>query len=249
MTKSTNRQFYDGPEVLISECNGVRSLHLNGSMVQSAMRITAPNELELVYTQCMMGFLLFNPDPVHMLLIGLGGGSLAKFIYHNLSNTRITVVEINPKVVSAASQYFELPQENNRFEIIISEGGQFIAKQPLSTDVIMIDGFDDDYQAPSLCSQEFYDQARRMLTRNGMLVINLLSRDKQVKTLLRRIEQSFNGQMIAMLSEIRGNLIVFAFKRNPRKHSWKSLRKAAYELEKQYALPFTDFVAKMQKYD
>lgn len=234
--------------MLISECNGVRSLHLNGSMVQSAMRISAPNELELVYTQCMMGFLLFQPDPDQILLIGLGGGSLAKFIYHNLPNTRLTVVEVNPQVVTAACQYFELPQENNRFEIIISEGGQFIATQSRSPDVIMVDGFDDEYQAPSLCSQEFYDQARQMLARDGILVINLLSRDKNVKTFLRRIELSFKGQMIAMLSEIRGNLIVFAFRSNPRKHSWKSLRKTANKLEKQYALPFTDFVSKMQKY-
>ncbi|SER44527.1 spermidine synthase [Nitrosomonas sp. Nm51] len=244
----TKKRFYKGPEVIISESNGVRSLHLNGSMVQSAMRIAEPNELELVYTQCMMGFLLFYPKPEKILMIGLGGGSLAKFVYHYMPDTRIIVAEINPQVVTVAYQYFELPQESDRFEIIIAEGGQLIAAHSISPDVIMVDGFDDDYQTPCLCTQEFYDQTRRMLNRNGILVVNLLSSDKQVNTLLQRIERSFNGHMIAMLSEMRGNLIVFAFKNNPGRHSWKSIRKTADKLEKQFPLPFTEFVSKLQKY-
>ncbi|MDR4514066.1 polyamine aminopropyltransferase [Nitrosomonas sp.] len=248
MSEKTKKRFEKGPEVIVSELNGVRSLHLNGSMVQSSMRIAAPNELELVYTQCMMGFLLFYPKPEKILMIGLGGGSLVKFVYHHMPETRITVAEVNPQVIAAAYQYFELPQENDRFEIIVAEGGQFVVMQSISPDVIMVDGFDDDYQIPSLCSQEFYDQTRQMLNKNGMLVVNLLSRDKQVKTLLQRIERSFNGHLIAMMTEIRGNLIVFAFKNNPGKFSWKSIRKTANKLEKQYPLPFAEFVSKLQKY-
>lgn len=78
MTSGSMSDTYDDFELMLSEQDGVRSLHLGGSMVQSAMRIAAPNELELVYTQCMMGFLLFHPKPGHVLMIGLGGGSLAQ---------------------------------------------------------------------------------------------------------------------------------------------------------------------------
>ena len=60
----------------------MRCLHLGSSMVQSAMLLKAPNDLQLVYTQYMMGFLLFHPHPRDILMIGLGGGSLAKFVYH-----------------------------------------------------------------------------------------------------------------------------------------------------------------------
>lgn len=81
-----------------------------------------------------------------------------------------------------------------------------------------------------------------------MLVSNLLSRDKQLKTYLQRIENSFNGHILAMMAEIKGNLIVFAFKNNPGKHSWKSIRKNALKLEKHYPLPFSEFVTKLQKY-
>ena len=44
-------------EIQLSEQGGVRTLHLGSSSVQSAMRLAAPNELELVYTRCMMAFM------------------------------------------------------------------------------------------------------------------------------------------------------------------------------------------------
>lgn len=248
MAKATRPYSHDNPEVTISEQDGIRSLHLGGSMVQSAMRIAAPNELELVYTQCMMGFLLFHPKPANMVLIGLGGGSLAKFVYHYLPDTRITVIETNRQVIAAAYQYFSLPDEDDRFEMVLAEGSRFITEQPVAADIIMVDGFDDDYQVSSLCSQDFYDQAKRRLNKNGILVVNFLSRDKQLKTWLQRIEKSFDGHVIAMMAEIRGNLIVFAFKNNPGKHSWKTIKQSAQKLQKQYPLPFSEFVTKLQKY-
>lgn len=217
-------------------------------MIQSAMRISAPNELELVYTQCMMGFLLFHPKPKTILMIGLGGGSLTKFVYHYLPDSRITVVEINQQVITAAYQYFELPNENERFEIVLTNGADYIARQALTADVIMVDGFNDDYQIPALCSQEFYDHAKHCLNKHGILVINLLSSDQQLKTWLQRIENSFNGHILAMMAEMHGNLIVFAFKNNPKRHSWKTIKKNAEKLEEQYPLPFLEFVAKLQTY-
>lgn len=248
MAKSIKRRLCSNPEVIISERDGVRSLHLNGSMVQSAMRISAPNELELVYTQCMMGFLLFHQKPEKILMIGLGGGSLVKFVYHHMPDSQITVIETNSQVIAAAFQFFELPDENDRFKIIMAEGSQYIAEHPETADIIIVDGFDDDYQAPSLCSQDFYEAAQRCLNKNGILVTNLLSCDKRIKTYLQRIENSFDGHVLAMLAETMGNLIVFAFKHNPGKNSWKSIQKNALKLEKLYPLPFSDFVAKLQKY-
>jgi len=236
------------PELAISEQDGVRLMHLGGTMVQSAMRLAAPNDLELVYTQCMMGFMLFHPNPGHVLMIGLGGGSLAKFVYHYLPESRVTVVEPYRQVIMAAQQYFHVPQDDNRLSIVEAEGVQYINRDNVSADIIMVDGFDDDNQVQSLCSQDFYNRTKRVLSRNGMLVVNLLSQDKYLKTLLQRIEITYDGHIIAMMAEIRGNLIVFAFRSNPGKWSWKSIRKHAQKLENQYPLPFCNLVTKLQKY-
>ena len=86
---------FDAPFVV--NVDGVRSLHFTMGEVQSSMRTDRPDELELDYTRTMMGFLLLNPQPRAIAMIGLGGGSLAKFCHRHLPSARITAVENNPR--------------------------------------------------------------------------------------------------------------------------------------------------------
>src|SRR4051812_44343848 len=85
---------YGKPFVI--EDQGVRALHFAPDQVQSAMRLAAPDALNFRYTREMMGWLLFLPKPREVLMLGLGGGSLAKFCFRQLPATRITVVENDP---------------------------------------------------------------------------------------------------------------------------------------------------------
>src|ERR687894_575424 len=86
----------------VSERYGVRTLHIGSDTVQSAMRLTRPIDLELSYTRSMMAFMLFMPRPREVLMIGLGGGSVAKFVYHRLPSARVKAVEVSPQVVAIA---------------------------------------------------------------------------------------------------------------------------------------------------
>lgn len=235
-------------DIAISEHHGVRLLHLGGASIQSAMRIDAPNELELLYTQYMMGFLLFNSHPAQVAMIGLGGGSLAKFVYHRMPQTKTIVIENNQQVIDAATHFFALPANDDRFQVVLADGAQFVEDDAVHVDILMVDGFDDGEQIAALCSASFYDRAYEALGSEGILVVNLLSRDKRVNIYLQRISERFGGRIVAMLSEPQGNLIVFAFKKSPGKVAWKSLRSRATTLAEQYHLPFPDLVSKFRKY-
>lgn len=233
--------------VHLSEQHGVRALHLGNSMVQSAMRLAAPNQLELAYTRCMMGFMLFHPHPADILMIGLGGGSLAKFVYHRLYSTRTTVIEINPQVIAAARSYFLVPPDDERLQVLMGEGGEYVASHPASTDVLMVDGFDDGCQVASLCTEDFYNHARAALKRNGVLVVNLLSRGRGFQNYMRRIDNSFSGHVSTLAADPHGNLIVFAFRQNPSRGVWEDLPERAKKLENEFGLPFTEFVKKLDR--
>ncbi len=248
MVHITIRDINGDIDVAVSEQHGLRSLHLGDNLTQSTMRVVTPYNLELIYSQCMMSFLLFRPVPDNILIIGLGGGSLVKFVYHRMPQTKITAIELNQQVITVAQKYFELPKEDERFEVILADGGTYIANNPRGADIVIVDAFDDDCQIPSLCSEDFYNQTRQMLNKDGILIVNLLSQDKYLKNNLRRIEDCFNGHVTAVLSEVKGNLIVFAFKNSPTKFAWKTLTNHAKKLEKEYALPFPDFVSKLKKY-
>src|SRR5689334_14676453 len=82
----------------VSEEAGIRYLHFGSDWVQGAMRIKKPFALELQYTREMLACLLWRPHaewPRRVLLIGLGAGSLLKFLHRHCPAARLHVVEID----------------------------------------------------------------------------------------------------------------------------------------------------------
>ena len=99
---SFNRKIHksvsDDSIVEVTETGGIRSLHLGTVTIQSSMKVKAPYELELAYTRGMMGFLLFSDKVKHVLTIGLGGGSVPKYIHTFCPEISQTIIEINPQI-------------------------------------------------------------------------------------------------------------------------------------------------------
>ena len=232
-----HRIFDRDESVDVSEKDGVRCLHLGSSTVQSAMRISDPFELVLSYTRAMMGFLLFAPEPARVALIGLGGGSLPKFIRHHMPTTRITVVENNPRVIAAARSYFEVPDDDQYFSVLLGQGEAWIAGDAQDENVLMVDGYDGRRQVGALSTEDFYMQARRALASDGVLVVNLWSSDRKFDVYLQRIERCFDF-VVTLPAERRGNMAVLAFRRRPRELRWSKLKVRARELESRFGLRF-----------
>ena len=227
--------------VEVSEQNGIRSLHLGSDTVQSSMKLEDPFELVLSYTRAMMAFLLFRPRPEHVLMIGLGGGSLPKFVHKHLTDTRTTVIESEPKVIAIARQYFHVPPDDERLVVTEAEGGAWVAAHPNSCDVMMVDGYDRNEQVPELCSEDFYANACAALSDEGVLVVNLWSSDSRFDAYLQRIENVFDA-VVCVPAERRGNVAVLAFRRSPGQPRWDDLRAAARSLHSRYGLEFLNFV-------
>ena len=131
-----------------------KALHFTISEIQSRMRTQRPYALDLDYTRTMMAVLLFNSEPENLAMIGLGGGSLAKFCHRHLPSTRIKVVEINPHVIALRDE-FGIPPDDDRFKVRREDGAAYARAAPYPVDVLMVDGFDNEGQPPALCSQRF----------------------------------------------------------------------------------------------
>src|SRR5690554_1145742 len=69
----------DSKGVSLVEDNGVRYLHFGTPWVQGAMRLDDPYGIEIEYLQQMMMWMLFLPQPAHIMQLGLGAASLTKF--------------------------------------------------------------------------------------------------------------------------------------------------------------------------
>jgi spermidine synthase len=241
----TRKSEEDDESVYISEKFGVRTLHIGSDTVQSSMRLARPNDLEISYTRSMMAFLLFKPDPREVLMVGLGGGSLAKFIYHRLPRTRVVAVEVNPRVAAVARGFFHVPQDDARLAVVIGDGAVYMGSDKLAADVIMVDGYDAESQVEALSTPAFYRDCAHVLGDSGILVVNLWDGDRNFTTCVDRIATAFDYLTARLPAGKPGNIVVLAFKRQPGQRGWDDLRGRAQALEAAHGLEFTRFVQEL----
>lgn len=217
------------PRPIVKTSLSSKTLHFAICDVQSQMRIGRPDELMLAYTRLMMGFLLFAPDPRHIALVGLGGGSLAKFCYRYLPDSLIQVIEINPHVIALRDE-FEVPRDDHRFNVRKEDAADHVRAGHYRYDVIVADGFDARGLPASLCSRSFYDNCFGMLQPGGVLVANLHSHHAEYQACLERIRTSFGGRVITVDEPEHGNTVAFAVKEAPAAPLPSNLRRCASTL-------------------
>jgi spermidine synthase len=204
LNRKIHKSVNDGNIVEVIEVDGVRSLYLGSVTVQSSMRVKNPNKLELTYSRGMMCFLLFSDKVKNVLSIGLGGGSVPKFIHAFCPTITQTVVEINPQIIVTARSHFFVPDNDERLNV--------------SCDMA--------------------------LKNDGIFVINLWGSDKNFDIYLRRIEQSFDNNVLMLPTGKPGNIVVFGFKQLSGLRIIK-LRERAKNLEFSHKIEFLSFFEKL----
>ncbi len=227
----------------------MRNLHFGSDWIQGAMRIARPWSLELAYTREMMAALLMRPPrhwPRSALLIGLGAGSLAKFIYRYLPDCRITVVEINPQVEFVARQYFKLPDDPRRLDVVIGCGADYMLSGERRFDLILVDGFDPDAKAGVLDTAPFYQACRSRLSDDGICSINLLGRNRGFQGSVERVKAAFDGRVAVFPSCDSGNTIAFATGGNPVDVGLDEMRARAEQLKKDSRLNLLPTIGRLQ---
>ena len=226
--------------VEIRESRGIRTLHFGSDWVQGAMRISRPWDLEFVYTREMMVALLLSVDwpvmPQRILQIGLGAGSLTRFIHRYLPEASQTVVELSPAVVGAARQMFRLPSCSERLVIEIVDGAEWVAQTQQQFDLILIDGFDADSRSGGLESAAFYLDCRRILTSGGLLVANLLSKSPTFLQACMNLDQALEAQTRLLPLTPGGNVIALGATNETVQLDEAALRERAEHLQAQTGL-------------
>ena len=232
----------------VSEERGVRYLHFGSELVQGAMRIARPWALELVYTREMMLPLVLRDDasfPSSVLQIGLGTGSVTKFLHRYRPHTRVTVVEIDPRVVETAREFFKLPDENERLRIVIGEGYEFVASSRGRFDLIVVDGFDEKGRTGSLDTLSFYAAAHARLTRQGMVSANLLTRRRGPAASEERMRQVFGDHVLILPPPESGNTVAVMGIERPRAASMDELHRRAAALRAETGLNLSPTLARL----
>ncbi|MCB5196925.1 fused MFS/spermidine synthase [Deefgea salmonis] len=247
-TRRRPKNFDDELMIDVSEEGGVRKLHFGSDDTQSAMKINAPNELLLAYSRCVFGSLLFLEPPQKMLLIGLGGGSIAKWVHEYLPTTHLTCVELFQQVVNVARSMFFLPPDDARLEVITGDGAAHVYNMAdESVDMIMMDAYSATGIAAPLASTDFFTACKHKLTDNGVLAVNLWSIDRRFEQYCAQLSEVFEGRLICLPARQKGNVIAFAFMRGQNNPQWERLADKAKKLEAEYGLEFNEFVSDLAR--
>ena len=156
--------------------NGLRTLRFrtNGAR-QSVVKPGDPDHLAVRYIQAFPVGLLWQPQPQRILIVGLGGGSIAMFLHKHLPEASIDAVELDPAVVAVARSHFGLVTDA-RLQVHVGDGRAFIEQARPGYDLILLDAYGRDGFPHSLATQEFLRAVQRVLSPQGVVLSNVWSR-------------------------------------------------------------------------
>ncbi|MXV07628.1 MULTISPECIES: fused MFS/spermidine synthase [unclassified Xanthomonas] len=184
------------------------SLQFKGEVTQSRMYTWWPDVLQVGYTRSMLAALLLRPDPRRIGIVGLGGGSQAKFCYRHLPQARIEAIEADADVLALRAA-FRIPDDDARFEAVHGDGARLLPQRRDRYDLLLLDAYDADGIPAALLSRGFYEDCHAALAPGGVLAVNLY--DTDTRRHLGHLRALFGGRVLRLDEPGMDNHVVFAW--------------------------------------
>ena len=136
-----------------------------------------------------------------ILLLGVAGGSAIKIIRNEIKCIgKITGVDIDPKIIQIAYDYFHLGSYTN-VDILIKDAQEFINENNAKYELIIIDIFEDDCMPNFLFETNFIANIIRAMNKNSYILFNfMLLNDYEKK--LQKFISNFNTKEFSITTLI-----------------------------------------------
>lgn len=162
---------------VLDTANGYRRLIFNGRLdgtdpIQSEINLADPEELTLSYTRHIMTTLPVAEKLERILIVGLGGASMQRYLYKLLPNAIIETAELDPVIRDIAAKYFFF-REDDRQIVHIGDGRMFIESSKDKYDIIFLDAFNATSIPYQLTTQEFLEAVKARLGEGAVACANL----------------------------------------------------------------------------
>jgi spermidine synthase len=148
-------------------------------VVQSRVSLTAPHTLLSPYARSMFASYLYQPHPRRVLIVGVGGGAMVRFLTHHEPHVRVDAVEIDPVVVRLADEYFGVRSGGN-VRVHTADAVRFVESTEDRYDLILMDAFlrpssdTDTTGVPTrLKTLAFLNNLKRTLAPGGVVAFNI----------------------------------------------------------------------------
>lgn len=142
--KLVHSESSDFSNIRIRENGSVRSLYFfeppGLEVRQTSLDLKRPGQLLVPYTRTMFASFLFSYPQERVLIVGLGGGSMVRFLNHHFPQTRVDAVEIDPVIVKFADEWFGT-RPGPRTRIFTGDAIHYLQRDAGRYDVIYMDAF------------------------------------------------------------------------------------------------------------
>ncbi|WP_297368534.1 polyamine aminopropyltransferase [Acidocella sp.] len=168
--------------------------HGNVLTLDGVVQITERDEF--VYQEMLTHVpLLAHGNAKNVLIIGAGDGGVLRHVLMHKGVERAVMAEIDGDVIRLSKEFLPGISGNAwsdpRAEVIVGDGIDYVKKAPdASFDVIIVDSTDPIGVGEVLFTDEFYQNAARILTPSGLIVnqcgVPFMQADELYETSLRR---------------------------------------------------------------
>ena len=142
------------------------SLDRKGMVVeQSAMDRLRPDRLAFGYERLMLLAFALVPEPKSALLLGLGGGAMARHLAAHVPACALTIVERDPIVRRLARRFFHVKRP-----VVMADAEHVVAEARGQFDVVLVDLYDS--RGTTASGSQFWRACLRALKPNGCLAVN-----------------------------------------------------------------------------
>lgn len=176
--------------ILVIDDRKHRILSFDSVFEQSKIKRKMPHVPVHEYSRAMLLPVAFT-EPAQVTLLGLGGGVMAHGLHHLLPEAKIHVVELRPKVLEVAREWFALP-ESERLTVSLGDAGVAVeALPPASTEMILTDLYSADKMSPAQSQRQFIKACARALAPGGWLALNYHRMPEPDGNLIRELKRQF----------------------------------------------------------
>ncbi|KAM0732130.1 eEF1A lysine and N-terminal methyltransferase-like protein [Formica fusca] len=179
-----------------------------------------------------------------IMIIGLGGGGLCMFLHHCFPKLKITAVEIDNAMLKMATEYFSLILDD-RMKVEIADGIRFIkdaAACEKKYKAILFDIDSKDTTVGMSCPPKQFLELSVLkavatcLTKDGLFILNLVSRDKNLKQKAKDdLNSIFQSLACYAIQDEVNEIVMCSIEKHDSKEWRNKLKLAAMSLNKQAA--------------
>jgi spermidine synthase len=112
-----------------------------------------------------------------LLVLGLGGGTIAKMLTKKYGNIAIDGVEIDPLMVELGKKYLEFSEKN--VNVVIDDALEFLKKTRYQYSIVCVDLFAHGDVAIGSDKAKFFEDIKKVMKKDGLVIINKLFVSKE----------------------------------------------------------------------